>query len=1167
MSLPGVARRRRALGLIAGGIAAVLVGFGVLQAQAMRASSAGEVARALERELGLRARVGRTQLAPLTLELVAHDVALDGRHGPVLRARELHVRPSLGALLRGRVDLRALELRSAVLTVREADLAGVALVPERGWPFSTLTAKGSRVSWQSAALGTVELERADVALQASGKTLRARITAPAGAFARDGARHALSRIDLQAAIDPQALRLERASLHAQGVRIAARAASFPAPLGSRASAQLELEADLARAAQLGLLRGLPALLGRAYASGKIAISERDVALDGKLRLERVQIAGRALGERVELQLRGGGRDGLVLSGVLPIAGASGGLAFSASPRLDADGLRLEALLVRSGQSDLRGRAALTRAGTLALSLIGERASLPELAPLLGPDLGNARLRGQGRVQLSTDGPLGELSPRIALQVDGFGVGDRELGKLDAALVLSEGGRVLQFERAALQGPGRALGAEALRLTVQDGLAEASARVKIGQLPLLDLYRLLGAEHDPLLSGLQGSARGSAEIEYARAGAEQLTLALELQEASLDGYRFDGGRLRAKLTSAGIAPALGGGATSAPDAKRGLAAGTIALSELVLRAGGGALKLHGEVASGGALDLAVALERLPIARLPWIRQHAPALAGQLAGSGRLTGTRAEPRAELDLTGDGVAWDGEPLGRLRLRAELRRRGDGEARALAACNAGRKALAGGALRGDSAWLLCGQGFADRARIDLAIGNGAGAPVRGELQLERLDLAPFLPELRAGRRMRGELDATLQIADASLAAPAQMTGALAVRRLQLGQGDFALKSGGPFEVAVARGAVELAGIALTAPKARLELSAGGNLKQGAELTVAGKASADLLTPLLPGAAELYGDMDVRLQLGLGAGHKLKGHAALQDGYARLDSGAFLRKLGGKLLLEGQRVRVQEASAAFGGGVLRTGGTLELRGARVVAYDLELAADQVAFEPQDRFTVAFDASGGLRWAEGGPAPKLSGKVKLQKLVYGRHVQLPDAVIAFNRDERAQKYDPARDRVLFDVQVEHEQPLVIRNNFLDAEVALVGSPRTLRVTGSDQRLGLLGKLQVLRGRVLYRGDEFKITRGAIAFDDPSSVAPDFEVRAVAEKRKRPGSTILLWTRGNRHSFDLQVRCEASGGEPPPFTCDFRDNRLRCDSFNDLMRLWVCQPEAELSRVP
>jgi translocation and assembly module TamB len=363
------------------------------------------------------------------------------------------------------------------------------------------------------------------------------------------------------------------------------------------------------------------------------------------------------------------------------------------------------------------------------------------------------------------------------------------------------------------------------------------------------------------------------------------------------------------------------------------------------------------------------------------------------------------------------------------------------------------------------------------------------------------------------------------------------------------------------------LAGAELAGPKAKLALGAGGNLKQGARLSAAGKISAGVLAPLVPGVRELFGDMDVKLELGLGERLQLRGQAQLSDGYVQLDTGTFIRKVNGKLVLDGQRVRVEALSAAFGGGVLSASGTLDLRGARIVGYDLELGADRVAFEPQERFEVALDATGGLTWAQGGAAPKLKARVRVHKLVYARHVQLPDALISLNRGERAAAYDPARDRLTLDIEVEHEQPLVIRNNFLDAEVAVVGPGRKLRVVGSDQRLGLLGKLEVLRGRVLFRGDEFKVTRGDIAFDDAERLDPSFDLRGVAEKRKRPDATILFSARGSRDTFDLKVSCEASGPEPPPFTCDFTDNRFRCDSFDALVRLWVCRPGAELSSAP
>ena len=99
--------------------------------------------------------------------------------------------------------------------------------------------------------------------------------------------------------------------------------------------------------------------------------------------------------------------------------------------------------------------------------------------------------------------------------------------------------------------------------------------------------------------------------------------------------------------------------------------------------------------------------------------------------------------------------------------------------------------------------------------------------------------------------------------------------------------------------------------------------------------------------------------------------------------------------------------------------------------------------------------------------------------------------------------------------------------------------------------------------MLFRGDEFKVSRGEIAFDDKQRVAPRFEVRAVAESKKRKDASIVFAAHGDRDAFEIRVSCDAADA-PKPFTCDFAQNKLRCDSFDDLVTLWVCRPGSQLS---
>jgi translocation and assembly module TamB len=281
-----------------------------------------------------------------------------------------------------------------------------------------------------------------------------------------------------------------------------------------------------------------------------------------------------------------------------------------------------------------------------------------------------------------------------------------------------------------------------------------------------------------------------------------------------------------------------------------------------------------------------------------------------------------------------------------------------------------------------------------------------------------------------------------------------------------------------------------------------------------------------------------------------------------------IVNKVRGKIAVADDQAKLEHILGDVGGGTIELGGEMQLGGLAVSRYDISLDATKVALEPQPRFEIAFDAKTRLVSGEKGRPPKVSGAFKVAHLVYGRHIQLPEALVAMNRSDRSTRsaYDPARDRLLVDITLEHSEPLVVRNNFLDAELSLRGAERTLRVVGSDQRFGLLGELAVDRGRVMYHGDEFLITRGAVSFADPERVDPVFDLRAIAQKHTRPDASIVFSARGDRDEFLIDVRCDA-GNTPlalEPFSCDFAHDKLRCDDFDKLVGQFACKTKTELS---
>jgi hypothetical protein len=1167
-------------------VCALLVGAGALRLQQLRTRARTEVTRVLHDALGLRARVRDADLDFASLSLLAHGLELDDAAGQrVLSARELRVRTSLRGLLAGRFELLSVRVSGATL---RASLTGpgwlASAAQHRPWRLGALSITDSSLLLELPDVGSVQLGSATLELSSAAgdktRTLQLRVRAGRAALLRDGAAVAQGRLRLQGT-----LRDDGGPAHAQGrlwlehAQLAGRALDDTLELAwSSDAGRIGLRGTLGLGAAVGTLAvegtfGLGAALTSelrlqpqglhlraALARFGLSLPQADAVLDGRIELRGSLVpfvlAGPAALDARELRVSGLQRDGSAAADPLF---ALARLRATADARLDAAGVVLEGLRLEPATGALQGSARVGWNGALDAKLSGTELSLADFSPLAGNSIA-----GRGRAELVASGALGAPELRLSTTVEGGAFAGFELGHTVAVVRLQDAGRSLLFEQLEIAGGERRLSADGTRLRFDGGLVEAASHMRIARLPLADLYRLLGAADDPLLSRLQGGATGDAELSYVRAsdaGKLELKLALGLQATDVDGYRFDRGHLRARI--------------AIPDAARGLGTGALTLEQLALEAADGRLALQGKL-ERGALAMTVVLDKLPLDRLPWLRAHLPLLDGRVQGKAELSGSSGDTRARAELTLGGLTVAGRQLGQARLHASLQGRKD-EAQPQPsglACNEGPAALASGALGGSAAeagataWLVCGDGLAGRLRVDLGLGAAPERRVRGTLALDGFDLSPFLPEQQKGSPSHGKLSAALALEGGGLAVPARVSGRLRVSQLELGDGDLAVASPAPFELRVHEGKLELEDAKLVGPSLTLALGASGSLQQDPRLLADGVAVAGLFARDSAPFAEASGDVGVHLSLNPGAEPLLRAEAEASEVLVRFESGLAMRKLHGKLVLDGTHVRLEDVATSIGGGTLRVGGQLALQGLHVASYDLSLQAERVSFEPQPKLEVTLDADSRLQSPGGGAPPTLTGSVRVARLLYGRHIQLPEALTSLNRQDRQTlaEYEPARDRLRFDVELTHGDSLRVRNNFLDAELEMTGPERKLRVVGSDQRFGVLGKLAIMRGRVLFHGDEFQVTRGEIGFDDERRVAPSFDVRAVAERRKRADTNIVFLAHGTRDSFDLRVRCDVNDTPvaAPPFTCDYAHDKLRCDSFEQLTRLWTCQPKTELS---
>jgi translocation and assembly module TamB len=136
-----------------------------------------------------------------------------------------------------------------------------------------------------------------------------------------------------------------------------------------------------------------------------------------------------------------------------------------------------------------------------------------------------------------------------------------------------------------------------------------------------------------------------------------------------------------------------------------------------------------------------------------------------------------------------------------------------------------------------------------------------------------------------------------------------------------------------------------------------------------------------------------------------------------------------------------------------------------------------------------------------GRLPYVGGDVTITSFEYTRPITLD--LTGFKGGAKrtiVEAYDPSSDYVNLGFDVRSRVPLRIRNNLVDATLAI--DQRGIHVSGTNQRIGLRGELTTTPGgRFRVFANDFEVQRGTIRFDDPTRIAPHVDITGVTEYRR------------------------------------------------------------------
>lgn len=787
-------------------------------------------------------------------------------------------------------------------------------------------------------------------------------------------------------------------------------------------------------------------------------------------------------------------------------------------RADSDALQFYDTRVRFGSSDLLAKLVSIGFDNSLVLDIPEGAVI-DLADI-GP-LGGLEVSGVARLGVTMRGPAATAPLLADLAVDeltlaGFRVGDVKSSKARFEplhvdfedLVAVSGGSQIRLDRARLD---------------FDGPASVSfdAHLRSDRLAIRDFLAVWNMADDPRYDGIDGAGRVEADVHYALGGPE---------DRCASGVLAVDGRValdQLELFDERYASAEADFHLHWWDMDAGDHGYDLRVPSMTLRKGTGAIVGSLTVNPGAKLRGQLVASAIPLSSIDALGVYSRQWDGVVNGVARLGGTLGafEVTANVDVSPLRQGRTQMPASHLRVHFEpvappapvgRTRCGHGISPPFDLARH-RRDESDGAIR------VSGEIWDGQIQVDdLRITRQRSKVVSGRLSLVSLDLGAVAATVPGwaddGLGPSGNLSGQLALGHLPLDRLTEARAELTLGAMNVAAEGFRVELASPSaKVVLAEGELTSHGLAWSVEtplgqRGIFDLDARISRGQQLDATLAlRETSLGTLAPLLPGVERADGTVSARLTAhGPLSAPKYAGALEIHNGRVfleRLDSPIDSLELA--LALDNSGFSIQQGSARIGGGTLQLSGAAPLAGTQLGRMSLGLRARDVVLPLGDGIRVTVDSDleavhdPGRSGSGHGALPRVTGTIDVVSAEYRRPMSVTAdlaALTARGKKTNVDGYDPSRDNVELDVLVRSKNPMRVENDLVEGELRIDSSG--LRISGTDQRYGAVGAVQVVPGgRVRLRRNAFEIRQGIVRFNDPTRIAPQVDLTASTEYRR------------------------------------------------------------------
>ena len=621
---------------------------------------------------------------------------------------------------------------------------------------------------------------------------------------------------------------------------------------------------------------------------------------------------------------------------------------------------------------------------------------------------------------------------------------------------------LAFDGLTVRGPRSVLSSREIAVDFggRKGL-EVQAKIEVEKAAIEDLgraFRLPLAKY----GAPRGWVYGRVAVDYAqRRGGLRIAADLDHDELELFGERFGSG-----------------GAEIVYDG------GNLTVDRFDARKGGGAISLTGAVSADGAIDIMGIAREVPIGSIDYTPIRALGIEGEAQAFIVLGGTLDRPKGTADLRVDDAVRRGVRYGTSHLAIEVE----------------GPRLTGRGYVGDDLFTL------EHGVLDLGTRRFTVEGFAYDVDLIRL-LELDTNGQKIAVNLTGELAIRGRIGDVP-----GITGRAALNEVRVQINDFRF--------------VNEKDVAITADADRFRLRRARFRGDDLVFDLSGRATYERMQLKIRGLADL-GALASLVEPVTSSGGVLRFEGTASGpwgdprlyGKAQVEGGsAVIRGLptpiedvSGTIALNAKSIRFSGFTGRMAGGRIGIDGNLDLEGFGIRDYRFRASLDRLALQLTDdlEFSASTVKDGLLLRRGKRDLPYVTGDVEVSDLRYTRDLRIiqisdlsMDRLTGARTGAGARKVIEEKNDVFeYDVRLHGKRNLAVRNNLADATLRIDDEEEPLRLVGTNQMYGLLGRVLGTKGQVRFQGQVFDLRYASVVWKDKLRMDnPHFRVTADGQVR-------------------------------------------------------------------